>query len=138
MLGRPMIWCPVFMKICAGAWLNCVVFIERTMAISSACFCRLGSSSEISAPDWPCCLNVEGRAEQARRALDEREALAFGDEPFGISWPSYLLQQRLVVEQIELRRRAGHEQVDDLLGLRREVRPDRVRELAVPPDRPAA
>jgi hypothetical protein len=27
---------PVFMKICAGAWLNCVVCIERTMARSSA------------------------------------------------------------------------------------------------------
>ena len=33
-----------------------------------------------------------------------------------------LLQRRLVVEQIELRRRAGHEQIDDVLGLRRKVR----------------
>src|SRR5690606_31206532 len=35
-----------------------------------------------------------------------------------------LPQERLVVEQIELRRRAGHEEVDDLLRLRREVRTD--------------
>ena len=33
-----------------------------------------------------------------------------------------LVQQRLVVVEVELRRRAGHEQVDDALGLRREVR----------------
>ena len=51
MLGRPITWCPVFMKICAGAWLNCVVFIDRMMAISSACCWRYGSSSEISLPD---------------------------------------------------------------------------------------
>ena len=33
-----------------------------------------------------------------------------------------LVEQRLVVEQVELRRPAGHEQVDDALRLRREVR----------------
>ena len=33
-----------------------------------------------------------------------------------------LIQQRLVIKQVELRRRARHEQVDDALGLRREVR----------------
>ena len=53
MLGRPKIWKPVFMKIWAGAWLNCAVLIERTMAMSSATFIRWGRISEISAPDWP-------------------------------------------------------------------------------------
>ena len=32
MLGRPMRGEPVFRKICAGAWLNCVVFSDRTLA----------------------------------------------------------------------------------------------------------
>ena len=35
----------------------------------------------------------------------------------------HLVQQRLVVEQVQLRRPAGHEQVDDPLGPRRQVRP---------------
>ena len=33
-----------------------------------------------------------------------------------------LIQQRLVVEQVVVRRRAGHVQVNDPFGLRREVR----------------
>ena len=48
----------------------------------------------------------------------------------GMSWPSCFVQLRLVVEQIELRRRAGHEQIDDALRLGREVRRAR-RERAV-------
>ena len=39
----------------------------------------------------------------------------------GIGWPCSLLQLRLVVEQFELARPAGHEQVDDALGLGREM-----------------
>ncbi len=48
------------MKICAGAWLNWFVRIERTNAMSSATDARCGISSEISAPDWPCRLNRNG------------------------------------------------------------------------------
>ena len=53
MLGRPTIWWPEFMKIWAGAWLNCVVWSERTMAMSSAMPWVCGSRSEIAAADWP-------------------------------------------------------------------------------------
>ena len=67
-------------------------------------------------------LEREGRAEQPRRALDEREPLPLRNELRGNLLAVVLLQRRLVVEQIELRRRAGHEQIDDVLGLRREVR----------------
>ena len=40
----------------------------------------------------------------------------------GIAWPSCRLSCRLGVEEVDLRRRPGHEQVDDALRLRREVR----------------
>ncbi len=51
MLGRPNCCEPVFMKICAGAWLNASVCMDFTMAMSSATPARWGSSSEISAPE---------------------------------------------------------------------------------------
>jgi hypothetical protein len=84
-----MIWCPVFMKICAGAWLNCVVFIERMMAISSACFCKWGSSSEISAPDWPYSLKSKGDPSSRGVPFTKANRSPSGMKPFGISWPSY-------------------------------------------------
>ena len=120
MLGRPITWCPVFMKICAGAWLNCVVCIDLTMAMSSASFAVHGSSSEICAPESPCWRNANGLAEQLGRALDEGEALVL-DELLGNGLAVVLRQRRLRIEQIELRRRAGHEQVDHPLGLGRVV-----------------
>ena len=120
------------MKICAGAWLNCVVFIDRMMAISSACCCRYGSSSEISLPDWPRGRNSNGDPSSRGVPLHEREALAFGDDAGRNLLAVVLLQQRLVVEQVELRRRARHEQEDDVLGLRREVRPDLLRRAPAP------
>ena len=67
-------------------------------------------------------LERERRSEQPRRSLDEREPLAFRDELRRNLLAVVLLQRRLVVEQIELRRRAGHEQINDVLRLRREVR----------------
>ena len=54
MLGRPNCCEPVFMKICAGAWLKASVSIDFTMAMSSTTPARWGSSSETSAPDAPC------------------------------------------------------------------------------------
>ena len=66
-------------------------------------------------------LELERRAEQLRRALDEREPLAL-DELFGNVLTVVLGQGRLRIEQIDLRRRPGHEQIDDALDLRREMR----------------
>ena len=51
--GRPMTWWPVFMKIWPGAWLNCVVWTERTTATSSTMVLKWGRSSETSTPAWP-------------------------------------------------------------------------------------
>ena len=50
------------MKIWAGAWLNCVVRIDRTMVMSSTTFDRYGNNSEISAPDRPYLANWNGDA----------------------------------------------------------------------------
>ena len=91
--------------------------------MSSTCFERCGSRSESSAPDWPWRANFERRAEQLRRAFDEREPFAF-DDVFGDGLAVVLIQLRLGVEEIELRGRAGHEQVDDALRAWGEVRTD--------------
>src|SRR5262245_37856027 len=60
------------------------------------------------------------RAEQARRPFDEGEPLAFG-EAFWDGLAVQFFQLRLVIEKIELRRPAGHEKIDDVLGPGREV-----------------
>ena len=59
---------------------------------------------------------LERRAQQLGRAFDEGEALAF-DEFVGDVLAVVLLQRRLRIEQIDLRRRARHEQVNDALRL---------------------
>src|SRR5579864_2582663 len=62
-----------------------------------------------------------GRAQQQWSALDESESFAFHQVGRN-RLPVVLVQLRLVVEQIQLRRRAGHEQVNHALGLWREMR----------------
>ena len=54
-------------------------------------------------------------------ALDEGEALVF-QQIVGARLHVQLDELGLVVEQFVLRRRAGHVQVDDAFGLRRELR----------------
>ena len=58
MLGRPKICAPVFIRIWPGAWLKASVTIDLTMAISSTTVARCGSSSDNSAPHWPCLANL--------------------------------------------------------------------------------
>ena len=72
----------------------------------------------------PVAREIERRSEQAGRALDERETFALGDETRRDLLAVVLLQQRLVVEEIDLRWCARHEQVDDLLRLRGNLRRD--------------
>ena len=68
---------------------------------------------------------LAARAQHLRRRLGERvhegEALAL-DEFGGNRLAVQLGQLRLVVEQLQLTRRTGHEQEDDVLGLGGEVR----------------
>jgi hypothetical protein len=61
------------------------------------------------------------RAQQFRRSFDEREPLAL-DDVLRNRLAVVLIELRLVIEQVELRGRAGHEEEDNLFGFRREVR----------------
>jgi hypothetical protein len=62
----------------------------------------------------------ESRAEHGRVGADEGVALAHDDR--GRNGLAFELGQLgLVVEEVELGRRAGHEQVDDALGLGRKM-----------------
>ena len=64
---------------------------------------------------------LELRPEQLRVRIDERGAIAL--EQIGRRQRAVELGElRLVVEQLQMARRAGHEEEDDALGLRREVR----------------
>ena len=78
------------MKICAGAWLNCVVWIERSTATSSAIVLKFGRSSETSSPDWPTFSNAKG--DPSRRGVPLMKAKR---SPFtsssGIASPSWRL-----------------------------------------------
>ena len=67
-------------------------------------------------------LEGEGRSEQPGRPLDEGEPFPFGNELRRNLLAVVLLQRRFVIEEIELRRGTGHEQVNDPFGLRREMR----------------
>jgi hypothetical protein len=110
------IWCPVFMKICAGAWLNCAR-VERTGRRRSHDagemrqeLRKLGAGVSVSAK------STGSRALWER--LDESESppsAASPDNP-GRRAP----ELRLGIEEIEMRS-AGHEQVDDALRLRRKM-----------------
>ena len=84
-----------------------------------------GSSSLIHVPLWPCCANLKMRRRDRETSSGPLvivgEPLALADR-VGQVLAALLRQLRLVVEEVHLRRRAGLEQVDDALRLRREVR----------------
>ena len=60
------------MKICAGAWLNCVVWSERTTATWSTIVLNSGSSSDTSTPASPTFSNAYG--EPSRRGVPVMKA----------------------------------------------------------------
>ncbi len=110
------------MNVCAGSWLIASVFIDRTMHRSSATSGRCGNSSLISMPALAVLLEAPLRAEAGElRALQLRDRLALRDR-LGHRLAVPLRELRLVVEQFEVARPAGHHQEDDALGLRRNVR----------------
>src|SRR6185312_12678873 len=65
-------------------------------------------------------LELEFRAEKRRMPAQECESLPL-EQMLGALLAVELLQRRLVIEQIELRRRAHHVQEDHALGPRRVV-----------------
>jgi hypothetical protein len=76
-----------------------------------------GKSSLTHMPDWPCWRRRVLRAEQLRpwleRTVHEGEALAL-DVRVGNRLAVEFVEARFVVEEFELRRAAGHEEVDDV------------------------
>ena len=107
----------------AGSWLIGSVCIDRTIAMSSTISPRCGSSSEISTPSWPYRLEpVRGADHQQLRlpAGHPGDPLAVPDRG-GQLLAGPLREDRLGVEQVDVRRAARHEQVDDPLRLGGEV-----------------
>ena len=105
--------------------------------MSSTTSRKCGKSSLITAPLWPHLLELVRRAEQLGMPLDEREPLVL-EQLVGAGLHVVLDQLGLVVEQVLLRRAARHVQVDDALGLGREVRrPGRHRVVGRRPAAPA-
>ena len=126
MLGRPNCGEPVFTNSLAGPWLKTSVAMLLTMQTSSTIgrqvrqqLAQLGAALAVPR-------ELAARAQQLGVALDEGEPLAL-DERLRERLAVELLQLRLVVEQLELAGPAGHEQVDDALGLGREMRRPRAR-----------
>src|SRR5258706_1210428 len=60
-------------------------------------------------------------AEHFRHALDESKTLLL-EERFGARFAVQLLKLWFVIEKIKLRRRAGHVQINDVLGFGRKMR----------------
>ena len=85
-----------------------------------------GNSSEIWMPDSTVRRELELRPHQLRVRIDERGPIAL--EQLGRRQRAVVLHElRLVVEQLQMARRPGHEQEDDILRPRREMRPLRQR-----------
>ena len=118
MLGRPASWAPVWKNVMAGSWLIASVCIDLMKHSSSATLAVCGSSSLTQAPLWPWRANRNRLA--ATGKLSCREVMPVSRWPLriesGSSVPAKPLEQRLVVEQVHLRRRARLEQVDHPLG----------------------
>ena len=120
---------PVCISVIAGSWLMASVCSERIQQISSASLAVCGSRSLSHMPHWPCCWKAYLEGAIGKRAWPE--VMVVRRWPLRIEWRQILvvevLHPRLVVEEVHLRRAADHVQVDDVLGLAREVRPGRAR-----------
>ena len=68
-------------------------------------------------PHWPCCFQAQGLCITRRATLWNSSTLPPGSN----FWPLPLDQLRLVVERVDLAGGAGHEELDDALGLGRVV-----------------
>ena len=102
----------------AGSWLIASVCIDLMKHRSSATLAVCGSSSLTQAPLLPCWANLYllGATGNARCVAVMPVSRWPLRTESGSSLPRRSLELRLVVEQIELRRGAGLEQVDDALG----------------------
>ena len=102
----------------AGSWLIASVYTERMTQRSSTTLAVCGKSSLIQAARPAVPRELEDRAGQRQGRLVGRHARQPLTHPDRVRQvlAVHLVQERLVVEQVELRRPAAHEQVDDPLG----------------------
>ena len=122
MLGRPNCIVPVFIKSWPGAWLKASVTIDFTTVMSSD---HLGQCAA-AVPRARCRLcpylaNLNFGPISFEFGIDERRAIAL--QKFRRRQRAIELRQlRLVVEQLQVAGRAGHEEKDHALGLGSELR----------------
>ena len=111
------------MNVIAGSWLIASVFSDLTMAMSSTIAAVCGNSSLTQVPALAVLRELEHRGGTGKRLLPgghAGDALAHADRRRQLV-AVQLLELRLVVEQVDVGRPAGHEQVDDPLRLGRQV-----------------
>ncbi len=113
--GRPTICAPVFIIVIVGSWFGMSAHIDWMTQMSSTTVLRCGHSSLSSRPLLPCLLNLNGdiiRLPVLRWVQDlaagQRLAVVF-------------LEHRLVVERVDVRHAAVHQQEDDPLRAGLEV-----------------
>ena len=116
-----MIWKPVFMKIWAGGVVELCSVQRSDDGDVVGDFSQVWQQLRDLRAGLPPLLEVVRRAQQLGRPLDEGKALAL-NHLFRDVLSIVLLQLGLVVEQIDLRRSAGHEEVNDAFRLGCEVR----------------
>ena len=107
----------------AGSCVRFVVYIERMNAMSSTLPARCGSASETHVAALAVLGELERAAHQRAGVLDD---LDLAGDLVEVRLAVMLVEHRLGVEQVHLARAAVHEQVDDRLRLRREVRRPRL------------
>ena len=88
----------------------------RTSSRSSATVPRCGSRSESSMPHWPCLLNLRLRAQQRGRVFLQKGEPHVLDQRLGQLLAVQFVELRLGIEQVDLARRAFHENEDAALA----------------------
>ena len=109
--------CPTFIIMIAPACSGMSVCIEWTKHMSSTILPTSGKISLTHLPLWPYCLKPNG--EGIRPFFVFRSVLR--STRLG-RLPGVLRECRFVVKRVDLRRATRHEQLNDVLGLGREVR----------------
>ena len=124
MLGRPNCAEPVLAKSLAGAWLKTSVATDLTNVRSSTTSAMSRQERRDPCPRLAVPRELADRPQQLGMLLGENihecESTPL-DERIGDRLAAVLLKLGLVVEELELARSAGHEEIDHALGPRGEM-----------------
>ena len=125
MLGRDSRSSPQFISSIDGSWLGVSACIERMTQRSSTCSAVCGE--DLADLDAALAVLLEPERRPEARCRSCARCVRF---PLGQRLACVLVQERLGVEGIDLRRSAVQEDVDDVLGLGGEVRRPRRQRIA--------